>query len=108
LTADRFVADPHGSGDGRLYRTGDLARWLPSGEIEFLGRLDHQIKMRGYRIELGEIEAVLARHPAVRECVVVARESAAGDAGLVAYVVPRGGPAADDAAGEWQAIWDET
>jgi SAM-dependent methyltransferase/acyl carrier protein len=112
LTADRFVADPFGSHGDRLYRTGDLARWLSSGDIEFVGRLDHQIKIRGYRIELGEIEAVLAEHPAVRESVVVARDGAAGDARLIAYVVPGRSSARSSGEGagaaEWEAIWDET
>ncbi len=67
LTAERFIPDPPDDAGGRLYRTGDLARWLPSGDIEFLGRLDHQIKIRGYRIELGEIESVIGEHPGVRE-----------------------------------------
>jgi amino acid adenylation domain-containing protein len=72
LTAERFVPDPFGAEPGgRLYRTGDLARWLPDGNIEFLGRIDHQVKLRGSRIELGEIEAVLASHEAVREAVVM-------------------------------------
>ena len=70
----------------RLYRTGDLVRYREDGQIEFLGRLDHQVKIRGYRIELGEIESVLSGHPAVRECVVVAPRTAAGDRNLVAYV----------------------
>ncbi len=74
LTAERFLPDPFGAIPGsRLYRTGDLARWLASGELEYLGRLDHQVKVRGFRIELGEIEAVLAALPGVREAVVVAR-----------------------------------
>ncbi|MCP4662139.1 MAG: non-ribosomal peptide synthetase, partial [bacterium] len=95
LTAERFVPDPHDSGR-RLYRSGDLVRWLPEGELEFLGRIDHQVKIRGLRIELGEIEAALARHPAVRQAVVLARDraesgGAAGEQWLVAYVVRREG-----------------
>ena len=85
LTSERFVANPFG--EGRLYRTGDLVRWLPDGNLEFLGRIDHQIKLRGYRIELGEIEAQIAAHPSVRECVVLVREDARGDKRIVAYVV---------------------
>ena len=74
LTAEKFMPDPfRGKAGGRLYRTGDLARYLPDGNIEFLGRVDQQVKMRGYRIELGEIEAVLRRHQQVREAVVVLR-----------------------------------
>jgi acyl carrier protein len=70
----------------RLFRTGDLVRWLPDGNIEFLGRLDDQVKIRGFRVELGEIEAVIARHPGVREVVVLACD-VAGDKRVVAYVV---------------------
>ena len=86
LTAERFVADPFGQG-GRLYRTGDLARWRDDGAIEYLGRIDHQVKIRGLRIELGEIEARLLDHPAVSEAVVVVAEAAAGAQQLIGYVV---------------------
>ncbi len=86
LTAEKFVPDPSGQPGARLYRTGDLAQLRPDGAIEYLGRLDHQIKLRGFRIELGEIEAALRAHPAVREAVVVARGEGEGQR-LVAYVV---------------------
>jgi amino acid adenylation domain-containing protein len=98
-TAGSFVPDPFGrAAGGRLYRTGDRARWLASGELEFLGRLDHQVKVRGFRVEPGEVESALLAHPVVRECVVVAREEAAGGAVLVAYVVAGEGADAPDAA----------
>jgi amino acid adenylation domain-containing protein len=91
LTADRFVVDPFGSSpNGRLYRTGDLARWLPDGAIEYLGRIDHQVKLRGFRIELGEIEAAIADQHGVREVVVVVREDNPGDRRLVAYLAGAG------------------
>ncbi len=73
LTAEKFVDNPFADGQ-KLYRTGDLASWLPEGEIEFIGRIDHQVKVRGYRIELGEIEARLNEHPAIRDCVVIVKE----------------------------------
>jgi amino acid adenylation domain-containing protein/non-ribosomal peptide synthase protein (TIGR01720 family) len=92
LTADRFIPDPFAiEPGGRMYRTGDLVRRSASGALEFLGRLDDQVKVRGFRIELGEIEAVLAQHDTVREAVVVTREGRAGNRRLVAYVIAQGG-----------------
>ncbi|MBI5650954.1 MAG: amino acid adenylation domain-containing protein [Chloroflexi bacterium] len=88
LTAEKFVNYPLPF-TNYFYKTGDLARYLPDGNIEFLGRMDHQVKIRNIRIELGEIEAALAQHPGVREGIVIAREDAAGDKQLVAYVVAR-------------------
>ncbi|MCP5311405.1 MAG: amino acid adenylation domain-containing protein [Zoogloeaceae bacterium] len=96
LTAERFIPHPYSTRPGaRLYRTGDLVRYRPDGNLEFLGRGDHQVKVRGFRIELGEIEAALAKHPAVGACVVVAREDTPGEKQLVAYVVTGGAPEAE-------------
>jgi amino acid adenylation domain-containing protein len=89
LTAEKFIPNPFGEEPGaRLYRTGDLARYLPDGNIEYLGRIDHQIKIRGYRIELGEIEAVLSQHHKVREVAVAVLEGVQSDKRLIGYVVP--------------------
>ena len=102
ITAEKFIPNPFSDKRGaRLYKTGDLARYLPEGNIEFFGRIDHQVKIRGFRIELGEIEAVLGQHAAVREAVVIAREDRATESStllreekrLVAYVVPHQGQA---------------
>ena len=110
LTAERFIPNPW-SGKAavepgaRLYRTGDLGRYLPDGTIEYLGRLDQQVKVRGFRIELGEIETVLGRHAAVQECVVIAREDT-GQKRLVAYVVPEQTTdrSSDDAIELWPSV----
>jgi amino acid adenylation domain-containing protein len=89
LTAERFVPDPFATeGGARLYRTGDRVRYLPDGAVEFLGRIDHQVKVRGFRIELGEIEAAIQSHEGVRECVAAVREDAPGAKRLVAYLIP--------------------
>ncbi|AKT41192.1 non-ribosomal peptide synthetase [Chondromyces crocatus] len=99
LTAERFVPDPAGMcAGGRLYRTGDLARLLADGAIEFLGRIDHQVKLRGFRIELGEIEAALVSLPQVSAGVVVVREDVPGDRRLFAYVTLQPGEAIEPAA----------
>ena len=117
LTTEKFIPNPY-AGGGRLYKTGDLARWLPDGDIEYLGRLDHQVKIRGARVEPGEVEEALRAHPAVREVVVEAREDSPGEARLVAYVVPdrqnlvpdsdEDGQLLQERISQWQSVWDET
>lgn len=85
LSAERFAPDPWGGSGARMYRTGDAGHWRMDGQLECLGRRDHQVKLRGYRIELGEIEAALRRHPALLDAVAIVREDRPGDRRLVAY-----------------------
>ncbi|MFP2907916.1 non-ribosomal peptide synthetase, partial [Pyxidicoccus sp. 3LFB2] len=96
LTAERFVPDPFSQAPGaRLYRTGDRVRWLAEGVLQYLGRIDQQVKVRGFRIELGEVEAVLRQHPEVREAVVLSREEGAEGRRLVAWLVASSGATPD-------------
>jgi len=114
LTGDRFLPNPFGS--GRIYRTGDLARYLPDGQIEFLGRMDNQVKVRGFRIELGEVELALERNPAVDRAVVLALPDSHGEKQLVAYLVARPeaverleqGPDRQEHVSLWQNVYEET
>jgi acyl carrier protein len=89
LTAEKFIQNPYGKPEDRLYKTGDLARFLPDGNVEYLGRIDQQVKVRGFRIELGEIESVLEEHPDVVQAVVVARNEGGGEKSLLACIVPK-------------------
>lgn len=90
LTAEKFLPDPFTSEGNKLYRTGDRVRWNHQGDLEYLGRLDYQIKLRGFRIELGEIETILASHPGISRCVVLVKEDQTGGQRLVAYLLPEG------------------
>ncbi len=90
LTNERFVPDPFDDA-GRIYRTGDVARYRPDGVIEYIGRIDQQVKLRGFRIELGEVEAALSRHPAVEQAVSAVKTDASGEPRLVAYILVRRG-----------------
>ncbi|MBA4136616.1 MAG: non-ribosomal peptide synthetase [Opitutus sp.] len=108
LTAEKFIRDPFATDPtARLYRSGDLCRYRMDGQIEFIGRIDHQLKVRGYRIEPGEIEAALNAHAAVEDCVVIAREDKPGDRRLVAYVVPCARSRVEEGAGEFVAALRE-
>ncbi|HEX2188796.1 MAG TPA: condensation domain-containing protein, partial [Longimicrobiaceae bacterium] len=119
LTAEKWVPDPYAAGPGaRLYRTGDRVRWTADGKLEFLGRVDAQVKVRGFRIEPGEVEAVLAEHPDVHEAVVQVRDAASGGPGekrLVGYVVPAresagAAPAEvqEEHVEEWESLFGDT
>ncbi|MDG4857634.1 amino acid adenylation domain-containing protein [Streptomyces sp. T-3] len=111
-TAERFSADPYGVPGSRMYRTGDLARWNADGDLEFMGRVDQQVKVRGHRVELGEIETLIAGHPEVLDVLATVREDQQGDRRIVAYVVPdhqgrdhREDSAAPDGDGARLAAW---
>lgn len=112
LTRERFIANPFSQSSAeRMYKTGDLARWMPDGNIELLGRMDHQVKIRGHRIELGEIEAALRSQPEVEDAVVMARDDEAGTKRLVSYIVPSESVKAtvsSDDVDRWRVVYNET
>ncbi|MEW2516604.1 amino acid adenylation domain-containing protein [Actinacidiphila alni] len=109
LTAGRFVADPYAEDGGRMYRTGDLVRWNADGQLEYVGRVDEQVKLRGFRIELGEIQAALTNREGVRAAYVMVREDRPGDRRLVGYLVMEadGAPAPQDIRSELAAVLPE-
>ncbi|MEH2147514.1 amino acid adenylation domain-containing protein [Nostoc sp.] len=106
LSAEKFIDIKLFNQTERIYKTGDLARWLPDGNLQYLGRIDHQVKLRGFRIELGEIEASLLKHPKIQEAVVIVREETDLDQRLVAYIVPT---ATDNrtSQGEQVELWEQ-
>jgi amino acid adenylation domain-containing protein len=118
LTAEKFIFQPFSDDpDARLYKTGDLARYLPDGNIEYVGRIDHQVKIHGFRIELGEIEAALLQHPEVRDAVVIVREDTYGDKRLAAYIVSQSqistapameGDSYAEHISHWQTLYEKT
>lgn len=113
LTAEKFLPNPYSTIPGdRLYRSGDRVRRLTDGSCDFLGRIDHQVKVRGFRIEPEEIKTVLLGHPAVKDCVVIAREDRPGDRRLVAYIVQNGESATAELdsshVADWQTLYEET
>ncbi|MEH2239777.1 amino acid adenylation domain-containing protein [Nostoc sp.] len=106
LSTEKFIDLKLFNQTERIYKTGDLARWLPDGNLQYLGRIDHQVKLRGFRIELGEIEATLVKHPKIQEAVVIVREETDLDQRLVAYIVPT---ATDEhtSQGEQVELWEQ-
>lgn len=107
MTAERFVTTTLASERQRVYRTGDLAAWRRDGTLQFLGRLDHQVKLRGFRIELGEIENTVAALPEVAQCTVVAQNQGTPEAQLMAYVVPAVTANTDAVVSRWERLWDD-